>query len=231
MDSQLTSLAALEEPVRRALYFHVRDHSGPVSRDQAARALRISRALAAFHLDKLVEVGLLEASFARLTDRRGPGAGRPSKLYRRSPRSIEISIPKRRYELAGELMAHALADRRSESAREALRLAARERGTRLGRESRGRGSPLTQAMIVLREAGFEPSRKGEGGLVLKNCPFDALARESRELVCGMNLALIQGILAGLPLKGVSAGLDPQPGKCCVALRLEEPARRGPSRHR
>src|SRR5215471_18127053 len=104
LQDQLSSLAALEDPLRRRLYFFVAEQPEEVGRDQAARALKISRSLAAFHLDKLVEAGLLETSFKRLSNRRGPGAGRPSKLYRRSPRQIDVSLPERRYELAGQLM-------------------------------------------------------------------------------------------------------------------------------
>ena len=225
LEDQLASIVALDEPLRRALYFHVATHTGEVSRDQAARALRISRPLAAFHLDKLAKAGLLDVTFRRLSDRRGPGAGRPSKLYRRSPRQIDISVPERRYELAGQLMARALAGKGSGAALEVLHRAAREWGERLGAEAlaragsdAGRGRLLTRAIEVLRDAGFEPRRDGRGGVVLQNCPFDALARGSRELVCGMNHILIQGVIAGLQIQGVSARLDPQPGMCCVAIR-------------
>src|SRR6058998_2069336 len=104
LERQLEDLSVLADPVRRALYLHVLSRNDDVSRDQAARALRISRALAAFHLDKLVEAGLLEVSFRRLSGRSGPGAGRPSKLYRRSPQQIDMTLPARRYELAARLL-------------------------------------------------------------------------------------------------------------------------------
>jgi predicted ArsR family transcriptional regulator len=74
-------------------------------------------------------------------------------------------------------------------------------------------------MTVLKGAGFEPVREKTGEITLRNCPFDALARESKELVCGMNLALVQGMVEGLGARGVSARLDPKPGRSCVALRL------------
>src|SRR5215470_13271573 len=90
---QLESLQILTEPVRRDLYRYVAERGGEVGRDEAATALGISRALAAFHLDKLVEAGLLETSFRRLSGLKGPGAGRPSKLYRRSSVRIEVSLP------------------------------------------------------------------------------------------------------------------------------------------
>src|SRR3989442_11102264 len=82
LERQIAAIASLDEPVRRGLYLYVLARGREVGRDEAARAVRISRALAAFHLDKLAELGLLETSYRRLTRRRGPGAGRPAKLYR-----------------------------------------------------------------------------------------------------------------------------------------------------
>src|SRR5262245_13078230 len=180
LEHQLDSIAALEEPVRRDLYFYVAGQAGDVSRDQAAEGVGITRSLAAFHLDRLVQAGLLETSFRRLTDRSGPGAGRPSKLYRRASREIAVSLPERRYELAGQLMVHALQED-SADALERLRGAARAWGERLGVEARPRAGAraersraLARVIDVLRGAGFEPRRDGKGGLVLGNCPFDAL---------------------------------------------------------
>ena len=107
-EQHIAGIAALGEPVRRALYFYVVDRGGAVSRDQAARGTGVSRALAAFHLDKLVAAGLLATEFRRLTGRSGPGAGRPAKLYRRSEEQLAVSLPPRSYALAAELFAEAL---------------------------------------------------------------------------------------------------------------------------
>ena len=103
VDAQITAVAALNEPLRRALYRLAVSRSAPVGRDQAAQELGISRELAAFHLDKLVELGLLEVEFRRLSGREGPGAGRPAKLYRPSGRQLALSFPNRRYDLAAML--------------------------------------------------------------------------------------------------------------------------------
>src|SRR5438874_1639871 len=92
----LAALALLDEPTRRRLYEYVSGHSEPVGRDQAAAALGITRELAAFHLDRLVEAGLLDASYRRLSGRQGPGAGRPAKLYLRADRDLSVSFPERR---------------------------------------------------------------------------------------------------------------------------------------
>ena len=217
---EIEGIATLSEPVRRRLYFYVAGRGAEVSRDQAARHVGISRALAAFHLDRLVEDGLLERSFRRLSGRKGPGAGRPSKLYRRSARELSISIPARQYELAAQLLAEAL--HRSDPGT-ALRHVAREYGAAFGAERGGQGSARARSqgasvMAALRACGYEPYRADGGAIRLRNCPFHALAQQHRSMVCAMNEALLSGLVEGLGLEGYRAELDPIPGECCVAIR-------------
>ena len=69
---------------------------------------------------------------------------------------------------------------------------------------------------TLAARGYEPMERG-GEIRLGSCPFDALVDEHRDLVCGMNLALAEGMLQGLGEPGLAARLDPQPGMCCVAI--------------
>ncbi len=222
LDRQLESIAVLGDPVRRALYLHVQGASEDVSRDQAARQLRISRALAAFHLDKLVEAGLLEASFRRLTGRSGPGAGRPSKLYRRSAQPIDVTLPARRYELAARLMSQAMSAGGTSAA---LEQAAEAWGRQVGAEARrGMGAKddparlLRTALEALRVTGFSPRHDPNGDIVLENCPFVAIQRDAPTLTCGMNLALCRGLVDGLEAPGWAARLEPAPGRCCVIIR-------------
>jgi predicted ArsR family transcriptional regulator len=201
----------------------------PVSRDQAAQALAISRALAAFHLDKLVEEGLLSAEYQRLTGRSGPGAGRPSKLYRRSGRQMDISLPPRSYELAARLLVEALAHSRSHDAVAALRSIAHDFGQDLSEEAQtprtaehDATGELGEAQEILARCGYEPYRDSDGGIRLRNCPFHSLASAHRELVCGMNLSLLEGVAAGLDMHHVRPVLDPVPGECCVRFTMNAP---------
>jgi predicted ArsR family transcriptional regulator len=224
-DHQIGGIAALSEPVRRRLYQYVVGQGEDVTRDRAAQALGITRALAAFHLDKLVEEGLLEAVFRRLTGRTGPGAGRPSKLYRRSGRQFEVSLPPRSYELAAQLFARSIEESPEPGAVIRLGEVAREFGDRLGHEARQRAAPgaggeelLEATEVVLEEYGYEPFRGESGEVRLRNCPFHALAERHRDLVCGMNLCLMEGVLSGANAEGIEAALDPQPGMCCVVFR-------------
>ena len=223
---QVEALGTLDDPVRRKLFLLV-EGRGELSRDQAARAAGVSRALAAHHLDKLVEAGLLEASFRRLSGKSGPGAGRPSKLYRRSALQLDITRPQRRYEWAAQVLARALGETTSEATRDALRRSARTHGEGIGRELKrppAGTSPLRAATRALGACGFEPAVAPAGQLVLRNCPFASLREGCRDVVCGMNLAMIEGVIDGLGLKGVTAALEPQPDTCCVALRAAKPSR-------
>jgi predicted ArsR family transcriptional regulator len=214
--ARVSAVAALAEPTRRRLYDHVAAQPAAVSRDEAAAALAVPRATAAFHLDRLVDDGLLEVHFERRSGRTGPGAGRPSKLYRRADCTVEVSFPERHYDLAGDLLAAAMAEaeQSGESPRAALARLAYERGRRLGEASPG--DRRAAALRVLEEHGFEP-RAEDGAITLANCPFHALAREHTELVCGMNLRLLEGVVDGVPSADLEPRLQPSPGRCCVRL--------------
>ncbi|MFH9618853.1 helix-turn-helix transcriptional regulator [Streptomyces pratensis] len=213
-DSALEALVVLGDPVRRGLYRHVTATPGEVGRDAAAEAAGISRSLAAFHLDKLVEAGLLEVCFRRLSGRSGPGAGRPSKMYRRAEGEHAVSVPPRSYDTVSRLLAEVVERAGLDGE---LQAAARAAGESEGSTSDGATDPVE----ALRARGYEPFRDG-GKVRLNNCPFHALADQFPALVCGMNLAGIEGLLAALPDgEGWNASMDPLPQGCCVALETTE----------
>lgn len=221
LERQIAGIALLAEPIRRALYQYVAEQSHDVGREEAAKAVRVSRALAAFHLDKLVEMGLLEAGYRRLSGRSGPGAGRPSKVYRRSGLQLQVSLPQRSYELLARLLIQGF---RREAGPSALREGARDAGRALGAEAGQLAGPragallqLEAARLVLGRYGFEPSLE-KGEIRLRNCPFDALAREHQDLVCRVNLWFMEGVLVGLGTDRLTAELEAEPGRCCVVFR-------------
>lgn len=221
------AVAVLEDELRRELYLMVRRAKRPLTREDVADAAGISRRLAAFHLDKLVDRGLLLTHYARPPGRSGPGAGRSAKFYRPSELEVDVSIPERRYDLAGQLLIRAI---RSASPEEPASIAAlrvsREAGLSIGQRLRqekrlrppGTERALTAVTDVLEKHGFEPYRPKLDEVALGNCPFHLLAREVPELVCGMNRAFIDGLLRGLGNHTVEARLEPTPGQCCVTLR-------------
>ncbi|MDZ5443498.1 hypothetical protein U2F26_12235 [Micromonospora sp. 4G57] len=205
------AVTALVDQIRRALYDYVRSQDHPVTRDEAAEAQRISRNLAAFHLDKLVAAGLLRARYAAPTDQ-PRGRGRTPKVYEAAPGCIALTIPERRYDLIGEILAQAVAEDPTDARSAALRLAG-HRGVALGRQV-GAGGPVAD---VLAELGFEPTDDDEL-IRLRNCPFHELAVQQTELVCGLNQAFVAGLLDGLGRTDLHARLAPTPGACCVQIR-------------
>jgi predicted ArsR family transcriptional regulator len=220
----IEAVALLAEPARRALYDAVITAHRALSRDEAAAEAGVTRALAAFHLDKLVGAGLLEVEYRRLFGRTGPGAGRPSKLYRRASLEVAISLPPRHYEVPAELLATALEQLTGATPPDALRSAAHDLGEGIGHLARQRSGPrpsrqrLRAALAQTLDArGYEPAGTPSGEIRLRNCPFHELVADHRDLVCSMNLALADGILDGLGDDRLNARLDPQPGQCCVAI--------------
>lgn len=205
----LDAMSVLAEPARRRLYEVVSDADGPVGRDEAAAGAGVGRSLAAYHLDRLAEVGLLEVEFGRPDGRGGPGAGRPAKLYRRAERDFVVHAPPRDYSTLAEILLRA--EEQSPAARTEVEHAAHELGRELGRQS---GS--TSVEEVLRLRGYEPY-DDEGTLRFHNCPFHALVEAHRNSVCALNLALVEGIVDGSGDPGLRASLEPDRARCCVAL--------------
>jgi predicted ArsR family transcriptional regulator len=210
LDRRIDQVAALGEPVRRALYRFVSRQADAVSRDEAAAAVGVPRHSAKFHLDRLAADGLLTAEYRRPPGRGGPGAGRPAKVYR-AVGDVDVSVPERHYDLAGRLLVRAIAAtaETGEPLDAAVARVAREEGVQLA----GGASSLPD---VLTSCGFEPVGGDGDELTLRNCPFHRLAEENRPLVCGMNLAFVRGLLEGTGATGVAV-LDPVPGGCCVRV--------------
>jgi predicted ArsR family transcriptional regulator len=224
---RVASIAALADPIRRDLYSYVTAQPTPVSRDQASDTLGIARHTAKFHLDKLAEEGLLDIDFKRLTERRGPGAGRPTKLYRRSSRQLSVTLPERRYDLAAQLLARAIeATADGTPITDALSVAAAARGRTVGDQARAaagvgadRERLLDCTCEALSECGYAPRRTGST-IVLSDCPFDTLAREHTQLICGMNLAMLAAVIEQVQETAPSARLDRNKSMlCCLRCQL------------
>jgi predicted ArsR family transcriptional regulator len=224
MIDAVRAVAALDDAQRARLYRAVREAGAPVTREEAARQVGISRKLAAFHLDRLVEAGLLQASYDRPVGT-ATRIGRAPKRYRASDVEVEISVPARHYDVAGEILIDALEQARpDETPTDAVDRVAYERGHRLGADARatrrlGRLGPeraITVLVELLAGLGFEPA-SAAGRVVQRNCPFHRLAQRSPTLVCGMNRRLVEGMLDGLGTSRLTAALGPAEGRCCVVV--------------
>jgi predicted ArsR family transcriptional regulator len=211
VDDPWIGVTALVDPSRRTLYNYVRRAGHPVSRDEAADATGISRGLAAFHLDKLVGVGLLHARYEAPPDR-PRGRGRSPKVYELAGDGVTVTIPERRYQLIAEILAAAVDDDATDAQQSATRHA-HARGQAFGTALADNGTDLIAALDHL---GFEPEH-AIGTVLLRNCPFHALAARHTTLVCGLNHAFLAGLLDGLVVTDRHALLAPAPGRCCVEL--------------
>jgi predicted ArsR family transcriptional regulator len=215
--NEFSVFAVLDDPVRRRLYDYVIAQDHGVSRTEAAGAAGIQRTLAAFHLDRLAETGLLDVTFRRPAGRTGPGAGRPAKLYRRGPAQYQVSVPPRNDRKAAELLAEVV---EVTGAEPELQRVARSRGATAGRAARRLAPTAAEDDLVtgaLSAQGYQPYRDGDV-VRLRNCPFHILAHQHPPLICGMNLALLEGLLEGAAVTSLEASLDPRTEECCVALR-------------
>ena len=85
---------------------------------------------------------------------------------------------------------------------------AREHGRRLG----AAGDDLS---ALLSSQGYEPEHE-QSSVRLRNCPFHRLAGEFPPLTCGMNLALLEGVVETCA-PGAKARMDARPGRCCVVI--------------
>lgn len=296
----VNAIGALADPIRRRLYTYVSQQRDAVSREEAAEALNLPLTKTKFHLERLTKEGLLDVEYRRMSGRQGPGAGRPSKLYRRAEAEISVSLPERRYDLMGDILAGAVVrNQQGESLQPAIAAVAHEKGelaaTRIDTAIRASEdadmllanagstttenstesqSKLDRADTALNRLGYESEQGTTGDLYLaaergaaeqstteqglptepdpttlpgvmprqgttaqpccggvsnpvaphtkelrlRNCPFDALAQEHRELVCGTNQHFVQGVLDGSGCGSLRADLEPHSGYCCVVVR-------------
>jgi predicted ArsR family transcriptional regulator len=232
-DPSIRAVAALDDQLRRRMYEVIRDSGVPLTREQAGAAVGISRKLAAFHLDKLVEVGLLRAS-----DAPSGGiarVGRRPKVYQPAELDVRVHIPPRQHDQLAEVLIDAvLTEADEENAWQAALRVARARGHSIGAATIERARPgrlgaeraLNLAETALRHWGYEPTRPTPDRLRLRNCPFHPLAAKAPALVCGINHAFLAGFLTGLNTNGVRAELDPNSGECCVQLHANYHSAKG-----
>ncbi|TDW86583.1 putative ArsR family transcriptional regulator [Kribbella sp. VKM Ac-2566] len=222
-DAAIVALAALGDESRRRMFEFARRAGRPISRDDAAAEVGISRKLAAFHLERLVEAGLLRSHFEHVARLRK--VGRAPKLYEPVGTDLRVSIPPRQPDLLAEILLDGALSDEPVSPLESARRAAFRRGERLGEQERARSRPgrlsaeraLTLSEATLSGAGFEPVRPRPGCVRLRSCPFHPLAEAQPEAVCGFNHAFVSGLLSGLEANTVEAVLDPDGGECCVEI--------------
>ena len=221
--ADLMAVALLAEPTRQRLYLYLRDRQEPVGREEAARHTGVKPRLAAFHLDRMAEAGLLDVEFRRLSGRVGPGAGRPAKVYSVASRSFSVEVPQTRYALAASMMATALsagggprADG-TKSLQDVATTVGESLGGEIRRQGRTKGARQEAVQGKLKQLGYEPQVQESGEWTMRNCIFSELSASHRELVCPMNAALVTGMLNGAHLSSLHVERQPARPGCCVRI--------------
>ena len=206
-------LDALAEPTRRRTYEAVQRARGPLSRVEVAEDVGIRTRLAAFHLDRLVEEGLLVAHYARPAGRPGgPGAGRPTKWYTTTAEGLEVSLPPARNDIAARILLRALATQTKGTSEVVVAAAGRT-----GAELASTCTTEPDFELFLTDLGYEPKPSTDGGIDLLNCPFHELVSHDRRTVCSMNHAMLAAA-ATQAQSALVARFEPREGLCCVRLR-------------
>ena len=208
-EDDLGVVASLAEPIRRAFFGYVADSTRAVSRDEAADAVGVSPQVAAYHLDRLADDGLVDVEFRRLTGRVGPGAGRPAKLYRRSGQTYDVSIPPRSYELAARILLDAAGEGDLDST--VLAEVARRVGREIGTEG------LDAALV---RTGYQPTEE-DGDTRFRNCPFHALRDQDRAIIVVTHYQRILNYIVPDYVHVLSQGRIVKSGGKELALELEE----------
>ena len=218
---RVSRVSALADPIRRALYHFVAHQPGAVSRDQAAAGLEIPRHTAKFHLDKLVDEGLLVPEFKRLSGRTGPGAGRPAKLYRRVRKEVNVTLPRRRYDLAGHVLADTLERLQAGTPFDQAIADAADNAATIVVESwpPTESSEMDRVAGVLSRLGYKP-RPETDRVRLSNCPFQQLSDDHTDVICSMNRRFIDAVGRRLSCSDVTPTSVDRGTGCCVALRAD-----------
>jgi predicted ArsR family transcriptional regulator len=209
---RMAAVASLGDGKRRQLFELIAASDEAIGRDDAALALGVPRSTASFHLDKLVDDGLLAVEFQKASGKTGPGSGRPAKMYRPATGEIGASVPDRNYDLAGELLAAAIEHSTDTGipVGDSLRDTSRQRGLQWAADS----ASLAEFMAG---EGYQPEPDGSGGFILRNCPFHRLAGGHPEVVCAMNGSFLRGAAAACGEPEDRVAPNAVPGQCCARI--------------
>jgi predicted ArsR family transcriptional regulator len=201
----LDRLAAAGDPELRRLLLYARGRRDPFTAAEAAAELDVHRNVARSRLDRLVEAGFLAVALERPGGRRGPGAGRPAKVYRVAPELEGIEFPDRRLaELISLLIRRVPARERPR----ALREAGEEFGRTLAvsarlQPSRNVATGLERMCDALGSLGFQVAVRSleddRAELTTATCPLRPLV-----VKCADAGGIDRGMWAGLVECGVHA---------------------------
>jgi predicted ArsR family transcriptional regulator len=231
----LDRLAAAGDPQLRRILLYARSRREPFGASEAAASLEVHPTVARSRLDQLVEAGFLAVTLERRGGRRGPGAGRPAKVYRVAPDLEGVEFPDRRYaELIGLLLEKIPVRGRDQ----ALREAGADFGRRLAgaaglRPSRRVSTGLERLCDALGSLGFQVSvhslTRDQAVLTTPTCPLRPLVIQqpaAREIDRGMWAGLVERAVPRVSADSVDCDTprclsEQDPCRILVSLRAQE----------
>jgi len=192
------------DPTRRGIYRHLRAASEPLSASEVAEVFGVHRTVARAHMEKLMDLGLVESG-----TRRCSGGGRPAKTYVLTGERLEVMLPPRRYERLSRFLLRLIDSAvEPEVAGELAFALGREFGAETAVELAGDDAPapvkLAPRAVVawMDEAGYSVSlddgAKGVVAVEVHNCVYSELAKDYPDIVCPFDRGTVCGMLGVRP---------------------------------
>ena len=201
-DNALLITHTLGDPTRYGIYRTLVEAAGePLTVIDIARQFSLHPNVARMHLQKLVDVGLVESD-----TRKSPGGGRPARVYRLSDRVANLQFPPRDYQslagLALQVIQTIAKDQPSLLDQAGWEMGRAEGLKGLRRDGVEPESATLDAILDSLRAtcallGLFPRVEREDGGIrveLRNCVFRELSVGFPGLVCALHTSLLRGIL-------------------------------------
>lgn len=227
----LDRLAAAGDPQLRRVLLYARGRRDPFAAHDVAVVLGVHRNVARNRLDRLAAAGFLTVTLERLGGQRGPGAGRPAKVYRVAPELEGVEFPDRRLaELIGLLVGRIPARGRARALREAGEEFGRSLGARSSLKASGDvRTGLERICDALGSLGFQASVQSaeEDKAILESatCPLRPLVvtrPDAAQIDQGMWAGLVERGIRGVSAEGVTCETPrclSEDASCSILLSL------------
>lgn len=187
---RLDLLKALGDNTRYAIYLELARSASPCSTAELAESLGLHLNTVRPHLERMREVGLLEAH----PDTRG-AVGRPQKLYELAHDAPSLGLEPPVYPLLSRMLLQVAVDAGADA--DTVLDAGRHAGRTMAHRAHHERSGCDAAEAMLEELGFDPAAVTEDDrttVAFGHCPFAALAESQPQVVCALHLGMMEGFV-------------------------------------
>ncbi len=196
-ERRLDILKTLGDNTRYAIYLELARSPRPLATAEIADTLGLHPNTVRPHLERMRDVGLLEAR----PDGRG-AVGRPQNLYTLAPDAPSLGLEPPVFPMLARMLLELAADAGLDD--DVVVAAGRDQGRRLAHSAVGsdrstapRRPCIDAAVAMLDELGFDPAAVAEDQITtvaFGHCPFADLAESNPELVCALHRGLLTGFV-------------------------------------